>query len=102
MSCSRLLLSRAADAVLVAHSGDPTLGEIDLEHVLRRTNRAHGTMGPRIEYFSRLLAVFTGCDVGIVAVDVKGKPMRSRGISPAAIAPKDFLQLNYPFSRFYN
>src|SRR5712691_11383341 len=69
--------SSAADAELIAHLADLAVGEIDLEHVLRRADQAHRDMAARIEDLGAVVAVFVRRDIAEVALDGEGQPVRA-------------------------
>src|SRR5215467_13354515 len=66
----------APDAILIADAADLAVGKIDFDHILRRADQAHGLVGMSVEYLGSVIAVLVGRDIGVVAFDVEGQPMR--------------------------
>src|SRR5262245_40649235 len=64
------------DAILIADAADLAVGKIDFDHILRRADQAHGLVGMSVEYLGSVIAVLVGRDIGVVAFDVEGQPMR--------------------------
>jgi len=63
----------APDAILIANTADLAVGEIDLDHVLRRAEQAQGLVGVSVEYISVASSLLLlGRDIGVAAFDVEG------------------------------
>src|SRR5215470_16400552 len=63
------------DAILIADAADLAVGEIDLDHVLRRADQGQGLVGVGVEYLGAVIAALVRRYIGVVAFDVESDPM---------------------------